>query len=68
MTQPMRNWIRMNRALASLVAGDGNEAARRFGEIDRKFNDLLGNYSLEETKTGAGEFSVEASKQLVHTP
>ena len=57
--QPMKNWIRMNGALATLVAGDGKEAARRFAEIAKD-----GNYSVEETDRLLASFFVEASKQL----
>ena len=57
--QPMKNWIRMNGALATLVAGNGKEAARRFGEIARD-----GNYSVEEADRLLASFFVEASKQL----
>ena len=39
--QPMKNWIRMNGALAALVAGDRKEAARRFAG-DRKRRQLFG--------------------------
>ena len=57
--QPMKNWIRMNGALTTLVAGNGKEAARRFGEIARD-----GNYSVEEADRLLASFFVEASKQL----
>ena len=58
-TQPLNNWTRMNGGLATLVAGDGKEAARRFAEIA---ND--GNYSVEETDRLLASFFVESSKQL----
>ena len=57
--QPMKNWIRMNGALAALVAGDRKEAVRRFQEIE---ND--GSYSVEESEQLLASFFVEASKQL----
>ena len=57
--QPMKNWIRMNGALTTLVAGNGKEAARRFGEIAKD-----GNYSVEEADRLLASFFVEASKQL----
>jgi hypothetical protein len=55
----MKNWIRMNGALAALVAGDRKGAARRFKEIE---ND--GSYSVEEREQLLASFFVEASKQL----
>jgi hypothetical protein len=55
----MKNWIRMNGALTALVAANGKEAARRFGEIARD-----GNYSVEEADRLLASFFVEASKQL----
>ncbi len=58
-TQPVKNWIRMNGALAMLVAGNSKEAARRFAEIAS-----AGNYSVEETDRLLASFFVEASKQL----
>ncbi len=64
LTQPLRSWIRLNKALASLVAGDANEAARRFGEIGRGFNDLLTNDSLADEDRRLASFAAEASKQL----
>ena len=57
--QPMKNWTRMNAALATLVGGDMKEAARRFAEIERD-----GNYSVEETERLLASFFVEAGKQL----
>jgi serine/threonine protein kinase len=57
--QPMANWIRMNGALAKLVAGKGKEAAQRFEQIERD-----GNYSIEEADRVLASFFVEASKQL----
>jgi hypothetical protein len=57
--QPMTNWIRMNGALAMLVAGKGKEAAQRFEEIEKS-----GNYSVEEADRFLASFFVEASKQL----
>ena len=57
--QPMKNWVRMNGALAALVAGDGKEAARRFEEIAQD-----GTYSTEEPDRLLASFFVEASKQL----
>ena len=57
--QPMKNWIRMNGALTTLVAGNGKEAARRFGEIEKD-----GHYSVEEADRLLASFFVEASKQL----
>ena len=55
----MKNWVRMNGALAALVAGDGKEAARRFEEIAQD-----GTYSTEEPDRLLASFFVEASKQL----
>jgi hypothetical protein len=57
--QPLTNWIRMNGALAALVAGDEKEAARRFEEIAKS-----GNYSTEDPDRLLASFFVEASKQL----
>ena len=57
--QPMKNWVRMNAALAALVAGDGKEAARRFEEIAQD-----GTYSTEDPDRLLASFFVEASKQL----
>jgi eukaryotic-like serine/threonine-protein kinase len=57
--QPMRNWIRMNAALATLVAGKGKEAAQRFEQIEKD-----GSYSIEEADRLLASFFVEASKQL----
>jgi eukaryotic-like serine/threonine-protein kinase len=57
--QPLKNWIRMNGALAALVAGDPKEAAIRF--------DALANeepYSVAEKEKDLANFFVEASKQL----
>ncbi len=57
--QPLKNWIRMNAALAALVAGENQEAARRFAALAR-----------DEPYTTAGEerflasFFVAASEQL----
>ena len=59
--QPMKNWIRMNGALTTLVAGNGKEAAQRFGEIAKD-----GNYSVEEADRLLASFFVEASKQLAN--
>jgi eukaryotic-like serine/threonine-protein kinase len=57
--QPLKNWIRMNGALAALVAGDHNDAARRFDTLakDRP-------YSIAEKDRLLASFFVEASKQL----
>jgi hypothetical protein len=57
--QPLKNWIRMNGALAALVAGDHNDAARRFDALakDRP-------YSTAEKDRLLASFFVEASKQL----
>lgn len=57
--QPMKNWIRMNGALAALVAGDGAEAAMRFETLAKE-----GVYSTEEKDRLLANFFVEASKQL----
>ncbi len=64
LTQPLRTWIRMNKGLTSLVAGDLEEATRRFGEIEREFNELLGNDSLGDEDRRLASFAVGASKQL----
>lgn len=58
-TQPLKNWIRMNGALAALLAGNGKEAARRFDAIVKD-----GIYSTEESDRLLASFFVEASKQL----
>jgi serine/threonine protein kinase len=57
--QPMANWIRMNGALATLIAGKGQEAAQRFERIEKD-----GSYSTEEADRTLASFFVEASKQL----
>ncbi|HEY5707102.1 MAG TPA: serine/threonine-protein kinase [Terrimicrobiaceae bacterium] len=57
--QPMTNWIRMNGALAALMTGNRNEAARRFAEIAKD-----GIYSVEESDRLMASFFAEASKQL----
>jgi serine/threonine protein kinase len=57
--QPKKNWIRMNAALAALVAGDPKEAAIRF--------DLLAKddpYSTTEDEKHLASFFVAASEQL----
>lgn len=58
-SQPMKNWIRMNGALAALVAGKSEEAAKRFDAIAK---DEI--YSTEEDHRLLASFFVEASKQL----
>jgi eukaryotic-like serine/threonine-protein kinase len=58
-SQPLKNWIRMNGALASLTAGNSKEAAERFGAIAKD-----GIYSTEEADRVLASFFVEASKQL----
>ena len=35
MQQPIKNWIRMNGALAALVAGEGQDAVRRFARLPK---------------------------------
>ncbi len=57
--QPLKNWIRMNGALAALMAGEDQEAARRFAAIakDRA-------YSTAEKDSLLASFFVEASNQL----
>jgi serine/threonine protein kinase len=57
--QPMKNWIRMNGALAALVAGEGAQAAKRFETLAKE-----GVYSTEEKDRLLANFFVEASKQL----
>ena len=57
--QPIKNWIRMNGALAALVAGDHNNAARRFAALAKD-----GPYSTAKTDRLLASFFVEASKQL----
>jgi eukaryotic-like serine/threonine-protein kinase len=57
--QPLKNWIRMNGALAALVAGDHEKAAGRF--------DALGKdppYATEGNERFLASFFVAASKQL----
>jgi eukaryotic-like serine/threonine-protein kinase len=57
--QPMKNWIRMNGALAALVSGADKEAAKRFDAIAK-----AGIFSIEEKDRLLASFFVEASKQL----
>lgn len=57
--QPMKNWIRMNEALATLLAGDSKKAASLFATIAQE-----GLYSTAENDTVAANFFVQASKQL----
>jgi serine/threonine protein kinase len=57
--QPLKNWIRMNGALAALVAGKDQEAASRFGVLVTD-----GPYSTAEEERLLASFFVEASKQL----
>jgi eukaryotic-like serine/threonine-protein kinase len=57
--QPMKNWIRMNGALAALVSSADKEAAKRFDAIAKD-----GIYSIEEKDRLLASFFVEASKQL----
>ena len=57
--QPMKNWIRMNGALAALVAGEEKNAAKRFQALAKE-----GIYSIDEDDRLLASFFVEASKQL----
>ena len=57
--QPLKNWIRMNGALAALVAGDSQDAVRRFRELANEEP-----YSTAEKERLLASFFVEASKQL----
>jgi eukaryotic-like serine/threonine-protein kinase len=57
--QPIKNWIRMNAALASLVLGENEDAARRFGELVNE-----GTYSTDEKERLLASFFVNASRQL----
>jgi hypothetical protein len=57
--QPMKNWIRMNGALAALVAGEKKDAAERFEALATE-----GIYSIDENERVLASFFVEASKQL----
>ena len=57
--QPIKNWIRMNGALASLVLGENEDAARRFGELVKE-----GPYSIAEKERVLASFFVNASRQL----
>ena len=57
--QPVKNWIRMNGALAALVVGDGQDGLRRFRELAKE-----GPYSTSEKERLLASFFVEASKQL----
>ncbi len=57
--QPIKNWIRMNGALAALVVGDGQDAVRRFRELAKERP-----YSTSEKERLLASFFVEASKQL----
>ena len=56
--QPLKNWIRMNGALAALVAGD-KDAADRFDALVKD-----GSYSTTDAERFLASFFVEASKQL----
>jgi eukaryotic-like serine/threonine-protein kinase len=57
--QPIKNWIRMNAALAALVLGNGQDAIRRFRELANERP-----YSTSEKERLLASFFVEASKQL----
>ena len=57
--QPIKNWIRMNGALAALVVGDGQDAVRRFRELANEKP-----YSTAEKESALASFFVEASEQL----
>jgi eukaryotic-like serine/threonine-protein kinase len=57
--QPINNWIRMNGALAALVAGEPKDAASRFDALARE-----GPYSIAKEDLLLASFFVEASKQL----
>ena len=57
--QPIKNWIRMNGALAALVAGEPKEAASRFDALAKD-----GPYSIAEKDLLLASFFVEASKWL----
>jgi serine/threonine protein kinase len=57
--QPLKNWIRMNGALAALVAGENKDAAKRFEAL--AMDEI---YSTEEEDRRLASFFVEASKQL----
>ena len=57
--QPMKNWIWMNEALATLLAGDSEKAASLFESIARE--DL---YSTAEADSVEANFFVQASKTL----
>ncbi len=57
--QPMKNWIRMNEALATLLAGNGEKAAALFDDISKD-----GLYSNDEADNFLGNFFVQAGNQL----
>ena len=57
--QPIKNWIRMNSALAALVAGEDQEARRRFDELSKELP-----YSIGKNERSLATFFLEASKQL----
>jgi hypothetical protein len=57
--QPLKSWIRMNGALAALVAGEEKDAAGRFEALATE-----GIYSTNEDDRVLASFFVQASKQL----
>ncbi|HEU4677868.1 MAG TPA: hypothetical protein VFS35_00005, partial [Terrimicrobiaceae bacterium] len=57
--QPMKSWLRMNGALAALVAGDEKAAAGRFAALATG-----GIYSTNENDRALASFFVGASEQL----
>jgi hypothetical protein len=59
--QPIKNWIRMNSALAALVAGDRHKAAGRFDALVKD-----GPYSFAENEKRLASFFVAASEQLAN--
>jgi len=60
-TQPMKSWMRMNEALATLAAGDREKAAELFDGIAQD-----GLYTTEEPGNLLANFFVESSKQLAN--
>lgn len=58
--QPLKNWIRINGALAALVAGESQDAVRRFRALANEEP-----YSTAEKERLLASFFVEASKQLI---
>ena len=60
--QPIKNWIRLNGALAALVAGELEDAASRFYALAKD-----GPYSTAENEGPLASFFVEAGQRLANS-